>query len=196
MPNVNRTSVLDVCISGASLCNIVKENARDDGFVLIYAHRQVAIAANMILDEYAWAHVSEIPEVIGLAVRCIYLVGSKQFSSNQAFRCYKGELVDIGDRPTYTDLLNLGAMHLPIGVSQSAHPTSAANILSYRVASSETIGAADVYRHIRSSVSKRCSRIAGFASRPAIETTHFKVKFEPGLEAYMSQNRDFVEFLR
>lgn len=196
MAGQNRISKLNVCISATSLCETLGGTVELDEFVTFFVTRAISSVNLDAQDEYSWTDASNLSSVLNHSLRCAYLVEREQFFSIPEFGCYRGDTVATGFRPTYIDLLRYGSMYLPIGVSQNSHPVSAQNILSFQAAPNVESGRSCQYSAFRTKILRVCNRVAGYASRPAVDTTYMRVRFEPGLEAYMSQCKDFVEFLK
>lgn len=112
------------------------------------------------------------------------------------FRPYLVDGARTDDIGGYHEFLNAGAAYLPLGGPPNGIPYSASNIFSFRVPGAEEAGSGEVFREMRRRILKICPRLAGYCLQPAVTHSHWKVRFEPGLEDFMSNQRDFNEFLK
>lgn len=187
-----RLTKLYVCITVTSLCKIIQEHTGAN-FVVAYS---MWGKSNTQGGKHAWCEVCDLEDVLGPGIRSAYLVPRNRLANDPIYEAYRGHLSVCDSGPEYLDLLRACAMHLPIGVGQGNSPIASSNLLSFDACAALECETSLAFKAIRLAVLRSCSRLAGFASRPAVDTTYYKIRFEPGLESLMVRDRNFVEFLK
>lgn len=191
-----RTNQLNVCVTPDTLLYVLQDKANEN---VVVTFNRVSAPDSLQSHEskYFWREIRDVSLDEMKGSFPIYLVPRGEFFSNHdLFADYIQSRTESVCIPTYNEFLSCGSLHLPVGVGQNLGANTPANLLAFRSPVAEHLGVSEMYKSVRNDLVKICRRIAGFGQRPSFNYVLHKFRFEPGLEEYVMQDRDFVEFLK
>ncbi len=191
----SRTISVDVCITRESLLRVIHECA-DSRFLYLYNINYAAEKKDPERPVRGYCQIADLNIDLLKDSFTAFLILRTTAERYLDFRPYLvlGENTD--DIGGYHEFLNAGAAYLPIGGPPDTYPIATSNMYSFRVPCAEEVGSAEVFREMRRRILRICPRLAGYRAGPVLTYTYYKVRFESGLEEYMSNWEDFNEFLK
>ena len=190
----SRTISVDVCITQESLLRVIRECA-DSRFLYLYNINYAAEKRDPDRPQRGFCELADLNLELMMDSFTAFLILRTTAERYVDFQPYLDCRVSDDEIGGYHEFLNAGGAYLPLGGPPEGIPHSARNIFSFRVPGAEESGTSEVFREMRRRILKICPRLAGYRAGPVLTETYYKVRFEPGLENFMSNQRDFNEFL-
>jgi hypothetical protein len=189
----SRTVSASLCITGESMMQAIRSNL-DDKFIFAFS----ASGSSKILSEgRGWCEISEMTEERMASCYYLFLVPRKVLIQYKTLLAgFIDGPEDSNDPAGWPELLSVGGIFLPLGYLGKSSLISTSYLLRYRVLEAQAIGALECYKAFRRDLLRICSRSAGIGQFPAFPYTLERIRFEPGLEDFISKDYDFVEFLK
>jgi hypothetical protein len=144
-----------------------------------------------------WCEISEMTEERMASCYYLFLVPRKVLIQYKTLLAgFIDGHEDSNDPAGWPELLSVGGILLPLGYIKRISLTSTSNLLRYRLLEAQSVGAHECYRAFKRDLLRICSRSAGLGQFPSFPYTVEKIRFEPGLEDFISKDYNFVEFLK
>lgn len=191
----SRTISVDVCITQESLLRVIRECA-DSRFLYLYNINYAAEKRDPDRPQRGFCELADLNLELMMDSFTAFLILRTTAERYVDFRPYLDCRVSDDEIGGYHEFLNAGGAYLPLLEILNGCPYATRNMFSFRVPGAEEAGTSEVFREMRRRILKICPRLAGYRAGPVLTETYYKVRFEPGLESFMSNQRDFNEFIK